>query len=1098
MLAKKLLSVATALFIACSCSAPQDSLDDLQKGWENPPQSARNRVWWHWMNGNITKDGILKDLQWMKDTRQGGVHNFDAALGTPTIVEKRLIYMDEGWQDAFAYAVKVADSLGLEFTVASAPGWSSTGGPWVSEKDAMKKLVWSQTFASGDVDMALPEPPHTTGAFLDGAPAGRGEAGSNYEYYEDIAVIAVKQPEGRQSATSLGAKVTSSGGHFTLEQLTNGSISDAVMLPRDDRAGFAWIQYEFPEPVTIKSLKMVGAGGGGFGGGAATTQLEANDDGKTFTTVCDVRGGSVAQVTLTVPATTAKYFRVRVANPRASGGGFFGMGGGPSPAPAGTMIAELELYPYSMVNRFEDKAAFSSASNLTAVPTPDAQGELFPSTDDVVDVTDLYKNGKLIWNAPEGNWKIIRYGWSLTGKQNHPAPVEATGLEVDKLDPDAWTRYFHTYLDMYKKASGGFMGQQGVQYVLTDSYEAECETWTPAMFSEFQTRRGYDLKAWLPVLSGEIIGSPKQSDAFLFDWRTTIGELIADNYTLLSKIAKEEYGMKGRYTESHEGGRAYVGDGMDLKATAEVPMSAMWVTAPWVPVGPDGQPDMSVYDADDKESASVAHIYGQNIAAAESMTAPGGGGKSYSYHPGNLKAVADRELSNGINRFVIHESAHQPDDVHVPGMSLGGIGQWFNRHDSWAPLAGIWADYMSRSCFMLQAGKNVADVLYYYGEDANVTSVFSSTPSIPVGYQWDYLNPDGLLNHIDYVKGQLISTGGTAYKVLWMDRNMNVMSVPVLRKIASLVNAGAWVGGVRPNGPASVTDDAAEFASLIADIWDSGRQNVVETKDLEDLLKAAGVAEDVNLPAGYKFLHRTLAGTEVYWVNKPSKEYQTITLSFRVSRLKPMLWHPDSGLQEEVSYTQNGGRTEVTLNLVPDDAVFVVFAGKAEKSYTAPAKVKKSEMTMEGPWSVSFQEKRGAPATAEFAALSSYTDSEDAGIKYFSGIANYAKTFDASPDGKTVIDLGRVADLAEVYVNGEYCGAAWKEPYTVDITQAVKHGKNLLEVKVANVWVNRLIGDEQPGAVRIGWTDSRGFNGSEALVPAGLLGPVRIEYFEEN
>ena len=163
---RKLVSVAAALLIVCSCSAPQDSLDDLQKGWENPPLSARNRVWWHWMNGNITKDGILKDLQWMKDTRQGGVHNFDAALGTPTIVEKRLIYMDEGWQDAFAYAVKVADSLGLEFTVASAPGWSSTGGPWVSEKDAMKKLVWSQAYASGAVDMTLPEPPHTTGAFL--------------------------------------------------------------------------------------------------------------------------------------------------------------------------------------------------------------------------------------------------------------------------------------------------------------------------------------------------------------------------------------------------------------------------------------------------------------------------------------------------------------------------------------------------------------------------------------------------------------------------------------------------------------------------------------------------------------------------------------------------------------------------------------------------------------------------------------------------------------------------------------------------------------------------------------------------------------------
>ena len=1085
MLAKKLLAATAILLSAISCT-PQNSIEELQSGWDNPPQSARNRVWWHWMNGNITKEGIIKDLQWMKDTRQGGVHNFDAALGTPTIVSKRLIYMDEGWKDAFAYAVQVADSLGLEFTIASAPGWSSTGGPWVSEKDAMKKLVWSETFANSKVDMTLPEPPHTTGAFLDGAPAGRGAASTNYEYYEDIAVIAVKQPAGRQTTASLGAKVTASGGNFTLQQLTNGSISDAVMLPRDDKNGYAWIQYEFPTPVTIKSLKMVGASG------TTNTRLEASDDGKSFNRVCFIHGGNVAQVTMSVPATTAKYFRIRVDNPRAAGGGFFGMGGGPSAPPAGTMIAELELYPYSRVHRFEDKAAFSSATLLTSAPTPTVEGETFPPAEDVIDVTEFYQNGKLSWNAPEGNWRIIRYGWSLTGKQNHPAPLEATGLEVDKLDPDAWTRYFHTYLDMYKDASGGLMGRQGVQYVLTDSYEAECETWTPAMFNEFQTRRGYDLKKWLPVLSGEIIGSPQQSDAFLFDWRVTIGELIADNYTLLSKIAKEDYGMLGRYTESHEGGRAFVGDGMDVKATAEVPMSAMWVTAPWVPVGPDGQPDMSVYDADDKESASVAHIYGQNIAAAESMTAPGGGGKSYSYHPGNLKYVADRELSNGINRFVIHESAHQPDDVHVPGMSLGGIGQWFNRHDSWAPMAGIWADYMSRSCFMLQAGKNVADILYYYGEDANVTSIFSFSPAIPHGYQWDYLNPDGLLNHISYNKGQLVSTGGTAYKVLWMDRNMEVMSMPVLRKIASLVQAGAWVGGVRPSRPASLTDDAAEFATLVAEIWDSDRNNVVETKELADLLKAAGISEDVNIPAGFKFLHRTLAGAEIYWVNKPAKDYQTITLSFRVNNMKPMLWHPDNGLQEEVSYTQRNGRTDVTLNLVPDDAVFVVFSGKAEKEFISPSVVKKSEMPLEGTWAVQFQEKRGAPASAEFSTLGSYTDSSDTSIKYFSGIASYTKSFEAQPGEKTVLDLGRVADLAEVYVNGEYCGAAWKEPYLVDISKAVKSGSNSLEVKVANVWVNRLIGDEQPNATRIGWTDAQGFNGQEPLLPAGLLGPVKI------
>ena len=1064
---------------------------ELAEGWANPPQTSRTRVWWHWMNGNITQDGVRKDLQWMARIGLGGVHNFDAAMGTPTIVDKRLIYMDEGWQDAFRVAVRTADSLGLEFTIASAPGWSSTGGPWVEPKDAMKRLVWRTVEGSGSIDTAFPEPFTRTGAFQNGAAAGRGE-GAELEFYEDIAVIAVRQPEGRGTAASLGAKVTSSGGSFTLEQLTDGDIANGSLLPRDDKAGFAWIQYEFPEAVTVRSLTMVGAGGGGFGGGPATTQLESSDDGVNFSKVCDVRGGSVSEVTLSVPATTARFFRVRVANPRGGGGGgFFGMGGGrPAPAPMGTMISELELFPYTRVHRFEDKAGFSQASNMTAQATP-ASDEAFPAPADVIDVTDHFKDGKLRWDAPEGNWKVYRFGYALTGKQNHPAPLEATGLEVDKLDPKAWTRYFRTYLDMYKKASGGQMGARGVQYVLTDSYEAECETWTPAMFSEFKTRRGYDLTAWLPVLAGEVIGSPAESDAFLWDWRQTLGDLISDNYALLSKIAREEYGMLGTYVESHEAGRAFVGDGMDLKHASQVPMGAMWVTAPWVPTLPDGTPDMSVYDADDKESASVAHIYGQNIAAAESMTAPGQGGLAYSYHPGNLKYVADREMSSGINRFVIHVSAHQPDDVHVPGMSLGGIGQWFNRHDTWAEMAGVWADYMARSCFMLQAGHNVADILYYYGEDSNVTTVFGRPAAVPAGYQWDYLSPNALLDMISCRKGVLSSASGTQYKVIWMDRNMDYVSVAVLRKLAALAKAGAWIGGVKPKYPASLSDDQAEFDALVAELF--GYKNVMETSDLQAFLDKAGVAPDVVLAEDCRYLHRTLSDSEVYWINKPSREDADVTLSFRVSGLKPMLWHPDNGTVEDVSYAVKNGRTEVSLHLVPDDAVFVVFAGKGKSAETVPARAETVALMVEGPWEVAFQEKRGAPATATFEALGSYTDSDVFGIKYFSGIATYTKTVSLDAvDGQVIIDLGNVADLAEVYVNGKFCGTAWKQPYRVDATEALKAGDNTLKIKVANTWPNRLIGDEQPGAERVAWTDSRAYRAEDPLRPAGLLGPVRV------
>ena len=1073
----------------------QSSLTGLREGWENPPQEARARVWWHWMNGNITKEGIRKDLEWMKRVGLGGVHNFDAAMQTPDIVEKRLIYMDEGWQDAFAYAVRTADSLGLEFTVASAPGWSSTGGPWVEPKDAMKRLVWRTVEVEGGrVDTSFPEPFSNAGAFQNGPQAGRG-TGADIEFYEDVAVIAVKIPEGQKSAAELGAKVTSSGGSFTLEQLNDGDIANGSLLPSDEKNGFAWIQYEYPEEVTIRTITLTGAGGGGFGGnnGPATTSLEYSRDGANFTKVCDLRGGSVSQSTLEVPPTTARFFRVRFLNPRQQGGGMFGMGGGRAPqAPAGTMVSELALYPYTRVARFEDKAGFSAATGLTGMPTP-ASDEVFPALSDVIDVTDRFRDGRLVWNAPEGRWRIYRFGYSLTGKQNHPAPVEATGLEVDKLDPVAWSKYVHTYLDMYSKASGGRMGQRGVQYILTDSYEAECETWTPSMFSEFKTRRGYELTAWLPVLAGEVIGSPEQSDAFLFDWRATLGELITDNYTRMSEIARNDYGMLGRYTESHEGGRAYVGDGMDLKRTAEVPMSAMWITASWLPMTPDGEVDRSTYNADDKESASVAHIYGQNIAAAESMTAPGQGGLAYSYHPCNLKFIADIELSNGINRFVIHESAHQPDDVHVPGLSLGGIGQWFNRHETWAEMAGAWADYLARSCFMLQAGRNVADVLYYYGEDSNVTAQFSRVPQTVSGFQWDYCSPDALINHISFKDGRLVAGSGAEYSVLFMDRNVDYMSLPVLQKIAEFAKKGAWIGGPRPKHPASLSDDAAEFSRLVEAVWGSGLANVVETSSLAELIAKAGLSPDAVYPEGMKFLHRSLPSTDVYWLNKPSHDFFTVQVSFRVNGQVPQLWHPDDGRIEEVSYWTEDGRTVVEVPMVHDDAVFVVFSGKGEAARTLPPRSESVLVEVGGPWEVVFQEKRGAPASATFEKLSSYTESAVPGIKYFAGIASYINNFTAGPvEGDAVLDLGCVRDLAEVYVNGEYCGTAWKEPYRVNVSKALKAGENRLEVRVANVWPNRLIGDEQPGAVRVAWTDSRAYSAGDALRPAGLLGPVRL------
>jgi hypothetical protein len=1057
-----LLVFFAVLLIGCtqngSDAESAKELDSLKAGFVNPPHAARPYVWWHWMNGNITKDGIKKDLEWMDRIGIVGFHHFDASLSTPQIVEKRLIYMDEGWKDAFAYAVKVADSLGMEMTVASSPGWSSTGGPWVEPKDAMKKVVWRYVYADGgkEVSLKLPEPYKMNGVFQNQV---RSESSDREPYYEDIEVLAVKQPEGRREISEYSPKVTSSSGRFTLDQLTNGDVTDASALKGSD----PWIQYEFPEDVTIRTVTTVSSANG---------RLESSSDGKTFSKVSDLDQGDVIEKTLVVPETTARYFRFVVSGRKPD---------------EETHVAEFNIFPYTKVTRFEDKAAFSTAGYLNRYPTTASASESFPSTDDVISLNEYVDaDGNLKWNAPEGRWKIYRFGYSLTGKMNHPAPPEATGYEVDKLDQKAWTRFFHKYIDLYKDASKGLLGSKGIQYILTDSYEAGLENWTPAMFDEFSSRRGYDMHKWLPVIAGEVIDSPEKSDAFLNDFRLTIGDLVTASYDLLTEITQKDYGMKGRYSESHEYGRAIVADGMDMKKTAQIPMSAMWTFGDEEPVA---------HQPDDKESASVAHIYGQNIAAAESLTAYGVN-TAYSYCPENLKKVADLELANGINRFVIHESAHQPDDVHVPGMSLGVFGQWFNRHETWAEMAGTWMDYIARSCYMLQAGRNVAEILYYYGENSNVTMEFMGTlPEVPSGFQWDYCNPDALMNKISFKNGNLVSDSGAEYKMLWMDKNMEYMSLPVLRKIAKLADEGAAICGKRPLHPLGLSDDSTEFNSLVKQIWDSGKANVHEVSTIAEGVAAAGLEPCIELPSECKFLHRYDKGVEIFWIKRRANDYSDTTVAFAIAGKKPQIWHPDTGLMEDASYKVVDGKTIVNVHFVPDDALFVVFAGKGADEYSVPQKSKAELAAVAGPWNVAFQEKRGAPESAVFDDLKSFTESEDPGIKYFSGVATYTNKFNV-PDtaGCITLDLGSVKNIAEVTVNGVNCGRAWKEPFIVDITSAVKPGENQLEVKVADLWVNRIIGDLQPSTKeKVAWVDYQGwYKPDSPLQPAGLLGPVKV------
>jgi hypothetical protein len=792
------------------------------------------------------------------------------------------------------------------------------------------------------------------------------------------------------------------------------------------------------------------------------------------------------------------------------GGGMPAMFGMRMPEPKGSDVAELSLYGDGRVNRFEEKAAFVAANGLYDAFTPAVDAADAVKKSEVMDITDrMDADGTLHWTPPAGRWAIMRLGYSLTGHTNGPASPEATGLEVDKLSAKHVKSYFINYLDQYKSATNGLMGERGLQYVITDSWEAGTQNWTDDMLAEFRKRRGYDMLPWLPVLSGHIVENAEASDKFLWDYRKTLADLVTENhYDQLTTLLKER-GM-GRYSESHEARRAFIGDGMEAKRTADVPMGAAWTPGGFG--GSEGD-FATVYQADVRESASTAHIYGQNLVAAEALSAMG---SDWAWSPALLKPIADYAMACGLNRFVIHTSVHQPLTGKAPGLSLGPFGQWFTRNETWAEQAIAWTTYLARSCYMLQQGKYVADIAYYYGEDNNITVMFSGRngnglPAIPEGYNYDFVNADALVNLMTVNNGQIVTPSGMSYRVLALDPNSRYMTLTVLRKIRDMVNDGAIVTGAKPVQTPSLVDDEEEFNAIVNELWakdegvnNTGKGKVYVGTSLADVLKAQNIAQDFSYikpqdDTNLFFVHRKAGDISIYWVANHNDRVEDIEATFRVDGMEPEIWHPETGMIEKASYDIENGQTKVQLHLEPSDAIFVVFRNKTGvKSFALPETAETRLTTVEGEWNVSFQAGRGAPEEAVFTSLTSWNENENRGIKYFSGTGTYSKTLQApaewfASDAQLWLDLGDVQNLAEVAVNGKSLGIVWKKPFRVNVTGALKQGDNHLEIKVTNLWVNRLTGDRQPDEKNpVTFTTSKPYTADTPLKPSGLLGPVAI------
>ena len=1050
-------------------------LDSLWTGFCDPPDDARPRAWWHWMDGNVDPEGIRLDLEWQHRVGVRGVQMFDGGMGTPLVVPERVRHGSAEWRDAVRLASATAQRLGLEFAVATSAGWSAAGGPWVSPGDAMKKIVWSETPVEGGrrVEQQLAALPDVAGPYQDCPPWGADPAAHRFAH--DWLVVAVPADEAQQVLVPGSIEAAEPIGDWSA--LVDGSYATTVSLPRDpDAASSSWLEQVFDEPVTVSAVTVGLPGPRGFGAAPPPDAvLEASDDGLDYRVVAELPevGGAKA-----VPVRTVAFPPVRARRFRLVLTGIGAAQALPRLAPGVQLppvlrrvdrflVSEFALRSGGRVHAAEVKAGFAAAPDYYAL---DTGADVDPAAVDpsrVVDLTDrLDEHGVLRWDAPPGAWCILRFGASLTGQTNGPASPEATGLEVDKLDGDKVRRYLDTYLALFDGAR--------LDALLSDSIESGPQNFTDDLRERFAELRGYDPLPWLPALAGYVVGDPARTDRFLFDSRRTIADLLAREYYATLEAEAHARGLT-YYAEALEDHRPQLGDDLAMRAHADVPMGAMWVFEPGAGPAP-------TYVADLKGASSVAHVYGKPFTGAESMSAFH---RPWSYTPRRLKHVADLELALGVTRFCVHTSPHQPPHVPPPGIGLSPyLGQTFVRTEPWAELAGPWVDYLARCSWLLNQGAPAVDLAVFVGEEGPLTALFGDDldRTVPAGLDFDYVYLEALEQRIAVDDGVLVA-GSARYRVLYLGGSSSRMTLRALRRIAALADAGASVVGRRPTASPSLADDDGEHRALCDRLWGSGL--VQDTDDLPTALDSLGVRPDL-VVEGSELLRigrRTPAGEVVFLAN-PAAEPVEVTLTTS-SGAALVAWDPVALRRERL--TGRGGRFRLALPAL--GSVMLVDGGPADEA-SGPG----TELALNGAWQL---ELAGVGETTFPAGPRPWTELGPTAAA-FAGIGVYRTAIDVDAallaGARAVLDVADVGDLARVRVNGVDCGTVWTHPFRVDVTAALRPGANTVQFEVANAWMNRLIAEAAEPTGEIFAPVAAVYSPEAPRRTSGLTGPVVLRF----
>ena len=1077
----------------------------ITQNFQNPPNQVKVLTWWHWINGNVTKEGIKKDLETMKSVGLGGVVLFNVGF----FPEGNVTFMSESWWNHLSYTIEEADRLGLKFGIFNSDGWSMSGGPWITVEESMKEIIWADTVIRGgkNINMELPQPRINS-------------------IYEDIAVLAYPQIPNNGP---LNFKIVSSKNVENKEFILDNDVESraAFFLSSDNRT--PRLTLDFGDVLSVRHITFDGLKANNFL--ASSARLEYSIDGEKYTRIekplpLNLKAEStIKQFTLSFPKVKARYIRLYVSYEPSSD---------ITPVPMSQEkigIGEVKFYESAKIGLWEPKSGQSKrirhdrqqqfVSELGQITTEKLPKEYVISRSEIINLSDLLDDkGNLVWNAPEGSWIIQRIGYTSTHRENAPATDAGRGFECDKMSKAATEKHFNGYTAKVIDSSKKIIGKP-IDFVQMESWEAGIQNWTAGFENEFEKRNGYSIIPYLPVMAGGlVVNSYEESNRFLWDLRKTVAQLMSENYWGTMKRLCNERGVE--VFGEGSGMQHYLYDPILYQKQNDIPMGEFWSN--------EGKPR-----ADCKNAASVAHTYGKELVAAEAYT--GGGDQLWELTPFEMKKIGDEAFTLGVNQFVLHSYVHQPYDV-PPGFTLNRFGNHFQRLNPWFPQAKGWLDYLNRSQYLLRQGEFVGDLAYFTGEGipGYLGLPNELTPALPSGYDYDGVNLE-LIKQMKVVDRKLILPSGASYHLL-VFQGLERMTPELVGEIERLVNQGATIVAPPPKTSPSLTNYPQcdiEVKALAGKIWGKldgedykenryGKGKVVWGISLNELLLQHNVPPDFiysseDLDVNINYIHRKTDNMDIYFLANSQKKSVTITGSFRIKDKKPQMWNADSGVTENISpYTFAENQINVPLEFDPLESMFIIFKDEsreiAVKNNTKTNSIQQAKI--DGPWQVEFYSTFDT-LQMSFDQLVDWSKHPNQDIKYFSGSAIYHNSFQLSSEEKqkVVMDLGEVNNLATVIINDKEVAHLWKPPYQVEITDAVKAGTNDLQIIVTNTMVNRMIGDEflpadisynNWGPIREipDWLDQPEkrtsgrqtfitypfYNKDSELIPSGLLGPV--------